>query len=167
MFTFCLDVEILGNCCVCSFPNVFRKFLVFAFNTHSFHFFMLTSEWSQPSLGFCQQTFRTDTEGWNSACEIQSSEVSAAESHQKKLHIVVDPSRLRSHKHTMFSHAGRDAAERECGIAWGSGAGGWQLFALFVFDLSRPRRMQRLFSVYNKGSVLPNETNRHSSKGGA
>lgn len=41
-----------------------------------------------------------------------------------------------THTHTVLTYAGKDTAERECGIVEGFGAGGQQLFALFIFDLS-------------------------------
>lgn len=46
-------------------------------------------------------------------------------------------------RHTTLTYAGNDTAERECGIVEGFGAGGWQLFALLIFDLTWPRRTRR------------------------
>lgn len=66
-------------------------------------------------LGFRQQTFRTDTEGWNSVRDSVLWSLFSRAS-PKKLHIAVDPWRPHSHKHTMFSHTGRDAAWHGVGI---------------------------------------------------
>lgn len=40
-----------------------------------------------------------------------------------------------AHTHSKLTDAGKNTAERECGIVKGFEAGGCQLFALFIFDL--------------------------------
>lgn len=62
-------------------------------------------------------------------CGNQSSEVSPL---VKKSHIPVDP----HIRHATLTYAGNVTADRECGIVKGFGAGGWQLFALLIFDLT-------------------------------
>lgn len=85
----------------------------------------------------------TDTEGWSVCACVRCVWISPQKSLRQSLGEELAHACGSTRTHTMLTYAGKDTAERECGIVKGSGAGGWQLFGLFIFDLHWPRTTQR------------------------
>ena len=115
--------------------------------THSFfiHIMDFLQYWS---AGLPVKLWEPTMNAENFVCDNKFSEVSPPDSCRRNytfpwIHHAHAVTRI----HAIHTYAGRDAAERDCGIVGGFGAGGWQLFSLFIFDLSRPRRTQRVLDV--------------------
>lgn len=116
------------------------------------------------NLLFYNQTFRSDREGWRESVCTSFLWSLSIRLPLKNWHACGS-----TRTHGELTYAGSVTAERECGILRGFGAGGCQLFALFIFDLTWPQRAWRLLDHTSgcsfKGSNLSRGTESHSCTG--